>query len=166
MTKIDPCSHRIHSQNPQKKVRSKFTPHEDLNLKILVSYIGYNWVKISQFMPGRNAKQCRDRYCNYLSEPHTNEKWNPEEDRILLTFLTIIGTKWVEISRHIPGRSGNDVKNRWHKHLSKVYTFINGEVFMRSYVENQNNFSRELNNDDSKKDETFQKYTISSLLIQ
>jgi hypothetical protein len=31
----------------------------------------------------------------------------------------VIGPKWVEISKYLVGRSGNDVKNRWHKHLAK-----------------------------------------------
>ena len=30
-----------------------------------------------------------------------------------------LGNHWVEISKHLEGRSGNSVKNRWHKHLKK-----------------------------------------------
>ena len=34
-------------------------------------------------MPGRSAKQCRDRYVNYLLEPQKKEPWKDEEDEII-----------------------------------------------------------------------------------
>lgn len=121
------------------KCRRKFTPQEDENLKYLIAHFGSNnWVKIAKLMPGRNAKQCRDRFCNYLSVYHKKEPWEPEEDEILLNLLSLIGTKWVEISRRIPGRSGNDVKNRWYKHLSK-----NHQNLKKSYPVSTKNIENE-----------------------
>lgn len=113
------------------KCRRKFTYVEDETLKYLIFEIGLqNWVKIAEYMPGRTAKQCRDRFCNYLSEPHRLGPWEKEEDDILLSILSMIGPKWVEISKHIPGRSGNDVKNRWHKHLCKKYPSLKEKYFL------------------------------------
>lgn len=126
------------------KCRRKFTPQEDETLKCLIAQFGSNnWVKIAKFMPGRNAKQCRDRFCNYLSVFHRKDPWEPEEDEILLSLLSIIGSKWVEISRHIPGRSGNDVKNRWYKHLCKTHPNIKGMYILKSKsVINEKNSSQ------------------------
>ena len=129
----------------------------------------HNWDKISQFMPGRSAKQCRDRFCNYLSTNHTNEPWNEEEDEILLRFLSLIGPKWSIISKYIPKRSGNDVKNRWHKHLIKTHSYIMNNISnvhsntmnekkMPTIKIEQNNFENNCNG-------LFDKYAISSLLI-
>lgn len=117
------------TQNMTPKQRRKFTPLEDETLKKLVYEHGsYNWARIAELMPGRSPKQCRDRYCNYISAPHSNYPWTPAEDEMLLSLLPLLGPKWVEISRHIPGRSGNNTKNRWYKHLSKIYSLNKGIV--------------------------------------
>jgi hypothetical protein len=70
-------------------------------------------------MPARTARQCRDRYKNYLVEDLVCEAWSPQEDAVIVDKFREIGPKWVEISKFLNGRSGNHVKNRWHKHLSK-----------------------------------------------
>jgi hypothetical protein len=71
-------------------------------------------------MPTRSARQCRDRYKNYLIDDLVTEAWAPQEDAVIVEKFHEIGPKWVEISKFLNGRSGNHVKNRWHKHLSKV----------------------------------------------
>jgi hypothetical protein len=43
--------------------------------------------------------------------------WTPEEDSLVIQKFHQIGPKWVEIGKLLSGRSGNNVKNRWHKHL-------------------------------------------------
>lgn len=98
--------------------RRKFTPQEDIALKYYTDEIGTNnWQEIAKRMPNRNAKQCRDRYNNYLMENHICGPWTPAEDSLIISKYLEIGAKWVEISKYIHGRSGNDVKNRWYKHL-------------------------------------------------
>ena len=146
--------------------RKKFTPEEDEILKMLLNQDkSYNWKNVSEFLPGRTPKQCRDRYANYLSNYISNEPWKKEEDELLLMYLSLFGTKWVEISHHIPGRSGNNVKNRWYKHLCKYYTFIpsNGNSLTNTIKISSNN------NEKIKKEKNYQiikeKYSISSLLI-
>lgn len=154
--------------------RQKFTPQEDDKLKYLISENGtHNWNIISQEMPGRSAKQCRDRYCNYLSAPHSNLPWRTEEDQILLSLLSVIGTKWVEISRYLPGRSGPNVKNRWYKHLNKKYTYQNGKLYI-SDVSNYTNLTNmneekadgiDLSYNNQEKIEAIRKkYSISALI--
>jgi hypothetical protein len=48
------------------------------------------------------------------------EPWTSEEDAIVIQQFHRIGPKWVEIGKMLSGRSGNNVKNRWHKHLSRL----------------------------------------------
>lgn len=101
-------------------IRKKFTAEEDAMLKLLIDELGSNnWQEIAKLMPNRNAKQCRDRYNNYLIETHRSGPWDIAEDSIIIQKYREIGPKWVEIALYIPGRSGNDVKNRWYKHLLK-----------------------------------------------
>jgi hypothetical protein len=78
-----------------------------------------SWEEVSHRVPGRNARQCRDRYNNYLLGTLVANPWTPEEDLIICQKFREIGPHWVQIAMLLNGRSGNHVKNRWHKHLSK-----------------------------------------------
>lgn len=160
------------------KSRRKFTPQEDENLKILITRIGtHNWEIISQYMPGRTAKQCRDRFCNYLIEPHTNEPWSNDEDNTLLRLLSIVGPKWTKIAQHLPKRSGNDVKNRWYKHLSKKYYPLMSNIFANSpsnktneknsseYAKKHNFVNNNNNTNNNNSQQYWGKYDIASLLL-
>jgi hypothetical protein len=101
--------------------RHKFTPDEDLQLRSLVERFGTkNWEEIARMIPARSARQCRDRYKNYLTDTVIPTPWTPEEDKLLIEKFHQIGPKWVEIGKLLSGRSGNNVKNRWHKHLCKM----------------------------------------------
>jgi hypothetical protein len=100
--------------------RSRFTLEEDIKLRGLVQSLGNkNWEEIARFMPSRTARQCRDRFKNYLTDFLVTNPWTAQEDTLLIHQYHMIGPKWVEIGKMLSGRSGNNVKNRWHKHLSK-----------------------------------------------
>jgi hypothetical protein len=112
-----PAANPVHKHT---RPRSKFTGEEDEKLRALVTQLGNrHWEAIAQYMPGRTARQCRDRYKNYLLDSLVSTPWTQEEDQILREKYAELGPKWVEISKGLNGRSGNDVKNRWYKHLSK-----------------------------------------------
>lgn len=104
----------------QSTLRKRFTPEEDRTLKALVAKMGSKiWDEIALHMPNRTARQCRDRYSNYLFKEITHQPWTPEEDRLILEKYQEYGPHWVKIAKHLNGRSGNNIKNRWHKCLSK-----------------------------------------------
>jgi hypothetical protein len=49
--------------------RSRFLPEEDALLKHLVMKCGLkSWRRVAAELPGRNPRQCRDRWHHYLSE--------------------------------------------------------------------------------------------------
>ncbi|OHS95411.1 hypothetical protein TRFO_10558 [Tritrichomonas foetus] len=100
--------------------RIKFTPEEDNRIKELVRLFGVQaWDQIAKELPGRNARQVRDRYKNYLLDSLISDPWTEEEDQIIMEKYEEFGAHWVKIAKVLGHRSGNDVKNRWHKHLSK-----------------------------------------------
>jgi hypothetical protein len=74
-------------------------------------------------MPTRTARQCRDRYSNYLVENLSIDPWSSAEDAVILEKFRELGPRWVQIAKYVTGRSGNQVKNRWHKHLAKRRVF-------------------------------------------
>ena len=109
--------------DPNSTRRKRFTEAEDARLKALVKKDGIrNWEEIARRMPGRSSRQCRDRYNNYLFKEILHKPWTPEEDKIIIEKYQIFGPHWVKISQFLEARSGNNVKNRWHKYLFKSFT--------------------------------------------
>jgi hypothetical protein len=101
--------------------RRKFSPEEDHKLRSLVDALGTkSWEDIARYIPDRSSRQCRDRYKNYLLESLMADPWTPEEDALVIQQFHLMGPKWVEIGKMLSGRSGNNVKNRWHKHLCRL----------------------------------------------
>jgi hypothetical protein len=97
-------------------LKVKFTPEEDAQLARLVQNIGDNdWSKIASFMCNRNARQCRERYRNYLDPGLRWGGWTPEEDRLLMNKFNESGPRWNAIGRYFANRSDNSLRNRWHQ---------------------------------------------------
>jgi hypothetical protein len=104
--------------------RRKFTREEDLMLRSLVEKFGtHHWHAIARSLPGRSARQCRDRYMNYLMDSLIRNPWTHEEDIFLIVQVHRIGPKWVRIGRMLNGRSATSVKNRWYKRVRKLDPF-------------------------------------------
>jgi hypothetical protein len=77
------------------------------------------WDAVSQHFQGRTARQCRERWVNYLSPDLRTQAWTDREDETLATLVRYHGHRWSTISGLLSGRSENDVKNRWHWHISR-----------------------------------------------
>lgn len=103
----------------KKARRFPFTERENYIIRESVKIFGEDWDTISKHLPGRTKKQIHDRYVNYLRDGLKMCPWTKQEDEILMQMYKAIGPKWSKMMIHLPGRSGNDIKNRWHKHLYK-----------------------------------------------
>lgn len=102
----------------KKKKRSPFSPEEDLLLKNLVENSKIiNWTEIASCIPGRNSRQCRDRYQHYLDPNVTHGNWTPEEDALIRKLYKENGPCWAVMSHHLKGRNNNSIKNRYNNHL-------------------------------------------------
>lgn len=96
------------------KQKCKFSPDEDSRLTSLVNKFGEdNWHFITLHMPGRNIRQCRERWRHYLSPAVSNAPWSPYEDYILDQKYSEFGPKWKKIAEFIPNRTDINIKNRW-----------------------------------------------------
>ena len=94
--------------------RKMFSTTEDMKLRAMVLQLGINdWKKISEKMPNRTPRQCRERYKNYLAPEIQNGPWTREEDNALLMLYQKFGPRWSTISQFFRTRSEVNVKNRW-----------------------------------------------------
>lgn len=99
-------------------LRKRFTPEEDeILLRLVENRQVRNWEQVAAHLPGRTARQCRDRYNSALSKDVIHRPWTQEEDDIIIEKCRQLGPKWVAISSFLKNRSGNDIKNRWHKYI-------------------------------------------------
>ena len=71
-------------------------------------------------MPSRSGKQCRERWHNHLDPIINKNEWSAEEDRILLDSHKVMGNKWAEIAKVLPGRTDNQIKNRYNLSLIHI----------------------------------------------
>lgn len=124
LNKVSACRRRV------------FTTEEDRYLtEIVTSKECANWLEIAQKLPGRTARQCRDRWVNYLSPSNSFEPWTREEDELIVQKVNELGTKWAQISKFIPGRSDNTIKNRWYSGLkNQCILGPNGRYILMSAI--------------------------------
>ena len=94
-------------------MKAKFNEEEDQKLKeIVLAHGACEWSKIAMALPGRTARQCRDRWVNYLNPLLCDKEWTEEEDNLLLEMYKEFGTHWKDLSLFFHGRSLNSVRNR------------------------------------------------------
>jgi hypothetical protein len=95
--------------------KSKFTHREDAMLVESVRIHGIsNWSVVASALPGRNPRQCRDRWENYVNPDLTQQEWTDLEDALLLQQIEQIGPHWSRIAAFFPGRSKNHIRIRFH----------------------------------------------------
>lgn len=100
--------------SPRSLPKQKFTEADDQKLISVVNQIGTkNWQEVAQMMGDRNARQCKERWENYLSPDINRDPWTQEEDDLLIEKQKEIGSRWVTIAKFFNHRTDAAVKNRF-----------------------------------------------------
>ncbi|KAK8842515.1 hypothetical protein M9Y10_026107 [Tritrichomonas musculus] len=101
------------SRDKNKRVRKHFTEKEDQTIKHFVQIIGSKkWSFIANFVPGRTAKQCRDRYMNNLKPELVKVEWSKRDDDLLIDLYSKHGPKWSLFCKYFNNRNQVSIKNR------------------------------------------------------
>merc|ERR1719181_457699 len=106
--------------------RRIWTPDEDVQIAALVAEHGTrSWSVIAAKLPTRTGKQCRERWHNHLDPAINKSEWSLEEDQKLLKAHETMGNKWADIAKALPGRTDNQIKNRWNSALRRELRKLN-----------------------------------------
>jgi hypothetical protein len=113
---------------PVIKGKGSWTADEDAILRDKRRLYGRKWAKIAAHLPGRQGKQCRERFVNHLDPELKKGEWTDDEEAILIAMHEQYGNRWANISKQLPGRSDNDVKNHWYSTIQRKFQQHGKEV--------------------------------------
>ncbi|CAM8980180.1 unnamed protein product [Rhodiola kirilowii] len=95
---------------------------EDVKLQKLVRKHGArNWRKLGHAL-NRCGKSCRLRWHNHLKPDIISVRQVPftrQEDKVIVSMVRISGKKWSQIAKTLPGRTDNQVKNRYYSAITR-----------------------------------------------
>lgn len=116
--------------------KNKFNDEEDTILTEAVCELGTtDWHKIAKRLPGRNARQCRERWNNYVNPVISTKPWTKEEDETLELKYTEYGPKWHTIATFFVNRPVNTIKNRWFAKVKKSQKDMENGPSKTSFVQ-------------------------------
>jgi myb proto-oncogene protein len=120
----------IFSKNYKKHKRRQWTEPEDRLLAAMVARLGTGrWREVSQYLFCRTGKQCGERYKNHLDPQIDRSPWKPHEILIIETFRMENGNRWSKLSKLLPGRPTNAIKNYCNNMKRKgVTSLLTGTV--------------------------------------
>ncbi|KAI8470519.1 MAG: Homeodomain-like protein [Monoraphidium minutum] len=92
---------------------------EDLLLLTSIARLGLRWELVAKVLPGRNPRQCRERWVDHLDPRVKRAPFDADElgrlRELVETQQATYGgrVKWVEVARQLGGRTDAAVKNAW-----------------------------------------------------
>lgn len=97
--------------------KGKWSLIEDVKLTLYLEYFGKGkWSSIAKKFHNRTDVQIRERWCNIL-DPNLKigNKWQVEEDELLLKEAPLNEFKWSLVAKKFPGRTDNQCSRRFRK---------------------------------------------------
>jgi hypothetical protein len=108
-------------ESGEKHRRRPWTEEEDvLLLEVTRNFKRRNWSQIAKSFYGRTGEQCRQRFYSRPERKYKKGGWTQEEDDTIIRLQVEHGNCWSKISKHLPDRSENCIKNRWHSLLQHI----------------------------------------------
>ncbi len=107
--------------------------------KILLDWVDKygpsKWTECSKLIKGRCGKQCRERWVNILNPVVKKGNWSNEEQEKIFENLSIYFTSWSSISKILPGRTENSIKNYFYSSIRRLKSNPILQIFRDIYVD-------------------------------
>ena len=99
-----------------------WSAEEDEILTMIVTKNGAkDWTGVAKALIGRIGKQCRERWHHHLSPDVIKRKWTLDEDMLIIKLFKEHSSRWSEMAKFVPGRTDNQIKNRYNSNLKKRF---------------------------------------------
>ena len=96
--------------------------------KVLLDWVqkhgSVKWTECSKRIPGRCGKQCRERWVNILNPDVKKGNWKDEEQQAIFEGLKRAFSSWSYLSKSIPGRTENSIKNYFYSSIRRIKSNI------------------------------------------
>ena len=120
------CLHRWTKILKPGLVKGPWTAEED---NILISWVKKNgtanFINCNNIIPGRNSKQCRERWINVLNPKVLKGEWSLKEDYLIFKLFVSFGGKWIKFVPFFNGiRAENSIKNRFYSTIRRFNTIL------------------------------------------
>jgi hypothetical protein len=98
------------------------------------------WTECSRRIIGRCGKQCRERWMNTLDPKVKRGNWQEYEQTIIFNQMKINWSSWALISKELPGRTENSIKNYFYSSIrrlraTEIFKFLAFVMFGTSFFE-------------------------------